>query len=447
MNNDGTEDFYIGGAAGSSGALFLQDSNGKFHKSDQRTFVNDKRFEDLGCLFFDSDNDGDQDLYVVSGGNEFAAGSALYQDRLYLNKGQGSFILAVDKLPQIAVSGQSVIVNDFDADGDLDLFIGGRLLPQQYPFPTSSALLENNDGKFSDVTDRIAPGLIEMGLVTDACFVDHDGDGDNDLWVVGEWMAITVFLNMDGKFQRSEAAPVFPNSTGWWQYIRSADLNNDGFPDLVVGNIGLNNKFHPTVEHPLHVYAGDLDSTGSLDIVLSKEDNGKLVPIRGRECTSQQMPFIEQKYPTYMQFAQADLSSMYGQNLNAALHLQATTFASVVLLNQGNGDFKMISLPNEAQISALMEVEIFDVNKDGNMDILGVGNHYGAEVETVRYDASFGCVLLGNGDGTFETVPVRESGFSVAGNAKSLVRMSGKNGKDLLVVGMNDAAVTAVEIQ
>jgi len=317
VNNDGLEDFFIGGAKNQAGAVYLQQNTGKFKLTNNFVFKTDKKYEDQGALFFDLENDGDLDLYVTSGGYEFEEVSSLYQDRVYLNNGNGKYTRA-NVLPKINTSSKKVIPIDFDKDSDIDLILGGRELPGKYPLAEKSYILENNNGKFIDITEKIAPELSTIGMVNDMIGTDYDQDGDIDFIVVGEWIPITLFENNEGKFQIKDNK-AFEQTEGWWNTIKAIDLDNDGDDDYLVGNLGLNNKFKPTVEKPLHIFSNYFDDNSSYDMVLSKTYKGELVPVRGRQCSSEQTPFINAKIPTYKEFANANMDDIYGkENLKKA---------------------------------------------------------------------------------------------------------------------------------
>lgn len=411
VNADGIEDFFIGGAAGQSGQLYLGSTNG-YQKAAQQPWSADSQQEDMGALFFDADTDGDLDLYVVSGGSEFAAGSAAYQDRLYVNNGQGSFSKNTAAFGKMHDSGQVVKAADIDADGDLDLFVGGRIIPGQYPAAPNSYLLLNENGRFKNITEAQAPELQKAGLVTDAVFVDYDKDNDLDLVVVGEWMPVSIFKNNDGNFKLASAEAYVDKLMGWWWSILAEDFDKDGDIDFVVGNLGKNNKFKASQEKPFVVYANDFDKTGTNDVVLAKYSGDKLLPVRGRECTSEQMPFVATKFPTFDGFAKATLNDIYTpESLSEAIKYEVTTFESIYLKNNGANQFTFSPLPDVAQLAPIRSMIATDVNNDGNLDIIGVGNMYQSEVETVRYDAGIGLCLLGDGNGNFESMSVTKSGF------------------------------------
>ncbi len=428
VNNDGKTDFYIGGSAGNPGALYLQKLEGGFESCSVNPWFIDRKYEDQMSLFFDADNDGDMDLYVVSGSNEFEDKS-LYQDRLYINDGAGNFEYAKSALPTMNSSGLAVAGTDFDKDGDVDLVVGGRVVPSQYPTAPRSFLLENIEGKFHDVTQEKAPELQNIGMITDLIFSDYDGDNDEDLILVGEWLPITVLENSRGQFKLTTENLGLKDTDGWWFSLASGDIDNDGDIDYAVGNIGLNNKYQPTQNSPLHIYYNDFDQNGKGDIVLSKTEGGVDYPIRGRECSAQQVPKLEKDFPSFKSFATASLQHIYADKYLAdALHYEAKEFASCLLINDGTGAFEIRKLPSVAQISPLMGIEFHDINQDGNLDLVAAGNFHGTETETIRYDAGVGICMLGDGKGNFLPKPVNESGIYLDGDVKDLDIIDYKKG-------------------
>ncbi len=438
VNNDGLEDFFVGGAKGQSGELYLQQTNGNFKKSSISAFKKDMHQEDLGVLFFDADTDGDQDLYVVSGGAEYPEGNDYYQDRLYLNNGLGKFIKSNNALPTINVAGQIVISNDVDNDGDLDLFVTGRNIPDEYPYAPKSYLLINEKGTFK-VSDS-SPDLNEIGMITDAVFSDYDNDGDADILAVGEWTKVQLFENNNGSFVKKEF-PDLEKTSGLWFSIAQKDMDGDGDLDYFIGNLGLNSKFKAKEGKPFQIFCDDFDKNGSYDIILTSEYKGNLVPTRGRECTSQQIPNIKQKFKTFESFATADLNSILGEeNLENALHLQADILYSIYLENKGNGNFKIVKLPNQAQIAPILDFQFLDIDNDGIEEIIIVGNLYNTEVETVRYDASYGNILKFNNE-MFENISVQKTGFSVQGDSKNASLITLNNGKKMLLITRNNDAI------
>jgi len=444
VNLDGMDDFYVGGAKGQPGQLYFQELENGFVSSFQDAFVNDGAFEDIGSLFLDVDKDGDLDLYVSSGGGgDVSEESYLLQDRLYLNDGEGKFSRSKNTLPKIMASTASVSANDWDNDGDMDLFVGGRTTPGRYPLPPDSFLLQNENGIFKDVTTQLAPDLRKIGMVTSSCWSDVDGDGRKDLIVVGEWMPLTIFLNTTNGFENVSERFGLLGDIGWWYSIDKGDFDNDGDEDFIIGNLGLNNKFHPSEDKPLHIFSNDFDKNGTLDIVLSKEYKGSLAPVRGKDCSTEQMPFLEKKFPLFSDFASSTLADIYGaQNLNEALHYQATNFASMYVENKGNGSFEMKPLPPEAQISPVKDMVVWDFDQDGNLDLVIGGNMYNTEVETPAYDSGKGLFLKGRGDGTFIPIlKLEESGIFMPENVKALglVIVTGQKRPGVLVANNNSS--------
>lgn len=445
INNDGLEDFFIGGAAGFDGAVYVQKTDKTFSKLVQKGISSDKAQEDTDALFFDADLDGDLDLYVVSGGNELPTGDAYYQDRLYFNNGRGYFTKAPEALPEISASGGVVRAHDFDEDGDLDLFIGGRLVPGQYPRPGRSYLLENEGGKFKDATEVWSEGLQYTGMVTDAIWSDYDGDDIKDLIVLGEWMPITIFKNSNGRLKKLAGDSTLSNSNGWWFSIAEADINNDGRNDYIVGNLGQNYKYKANPGAPFRLYSKDFDNNGKLDIVLGYYENDTLYPLRGKECSTQQLPGLKDLFKDYNSFGLATIEDVYGLSLlNDSELLEVKTFASSILLNNGNG-FELKALPKFAQISAVFGIIYDDYDQDGLMDIVIAGNLYGSEVETPRNDAGQGLFLKGNGKGGFTVVRGYDSGLFIPGDVKKLkaIRLgTGSTAKKGIIAGVNSGWLT-----
>ena len=431
VNGDGLEDFFVGNAAGNPSAMYVQNQNQEFVKM-KGPWEDDFHHEDTGALFFDADNDGDLDLYVVSGGNHIDKTDDYYQDRLYLNTNNG-FKKADNALPKIPTSGLEVAAGDFDNDGDLDLFVGGRLLPGKYPLPAKSYILRNDGGngeeiKFTDLTNELAQELEEAGLVTSALWDDFDDDGKLDLIITGEWMPIRFFKNTGTAFEEVTEKLGFGNYTGWWYDLQKLDVDADGDMDYLAGNLGLNYKYKASTKAPFEIYSNDFDENGTTDIVLSYEKYGTKLPLRGRECSSQQVPAIKQRFETYESFANADLNEIYGKKmLGDALHYKATTFAHHWIENKGDGSFEMHLLPNRTQFSAIKKFEIFYYNGDEYPDLIVGGNHYQSEVETPRNDAGFGLILTGNGTG-YDVVPPNSSGLLIKGDLRNIKTM--RLGKD-----------------
>lgn len=443
VNGDGMDDYYLGGAADLPGQLLIQTKDGSFLPSNEEFLQSEQNHEDIDALFFDADGDSDLDLYVVSGSNEYEAGSTFYLDRLYINDGTGKF--SKGSLPEIQASGGVVKASDFDGDGDLDLFVGGRQNPGRYPEPADSYVLKNVSSEskvgFEDVTNEIAPSLRKIGMVTDALWQDYDMDGDQDLVVVGEWMPITVFANQDGEFTRMD--DLFQNNVGWWNSIATADFDNDGDLDWLVGNLGLNYKYKATTDETFDIYANDYDNNGRLDIVLGYYQEGVQYPVRGKQCSSEQVPDIKKKFKNYDQFASASLSKIYTpEKLEKSLHYQAHTFASVYVENQGNGKFQIHELPIEVQTSSINSFLALDYDQDGNMDVICGGNLFMSEVETPRNDACFGWLLRGNGNGQFAEIPFSESGLYVPYDIRKIAFLTSGKGQKVLFANNNGPVVS-----
>ena len=434
VDHDGLEDFYVGGASGQSGNLFLQKEGGFVRKVVQ-DFETDKTYEDMGAVFFDADGDGDPDLYVVSGGSEFPEGSERYNDRLYTNDGKGNF--ARSELVKTVSSGSCVVPYDVDGDGDLDLFRGGQVTANTYPKDPRSYLLINEEGKFTDKTAEIAPLLARAGMVNSAVWADLDGDKRAELVLTGEWMPIRIFAANDGKLDEVSHEYGMVNTEGWWNCIVADDLDMDGDQDLVIGNLGENYKFKASVEKPLEVYAKDFDGNGTNDVFLARHyQDSRLVPIRGKECSTQQMPVIGQKFPTYLSFAQSDLPAILGKEMETALHYKAHLFSSIMLIND-NGKLNIRTLPVEAQFSTVNGIIVRDFDLDGIKDILLAGNRFDVEVETTPADASPGLFLKGMGHLKFRSLKHYESGFLVPYNVKDIQEIQIGNDRAILV-GINN---------
>lgn len=396
-------------------------------------------------MIFDVNADRNKDLVITSGGYQYDHGDSNNINRLYIGNGQGMFGYVKNALPKDLYNSGKIIGEDIDKDGDTDFLICGKASPKKYPYPGITTILLNEKGFFYDITDKIAPELKSIGMVNDAEFVYVDGDKDKDIVVVGEWMDITIFIRDAGKFTRQSTALNMP---GWWSSVTASDIDADGDMDLLVGNAGMNNKFRPTKEKPLDVYANDFDNNGILDIVLAHTKNDHLLPVRGKECSTGQMPFLAEKFPTYLSFATSDLYQIYSkEKLDSALHYRATEFRNGILYNDGKGNFDFRAFGNEAQVSYINDFVVKDLNGDGRLDILAVGNRFGTEVETTRYDAGCGITLIQNSDGSFTFIPVTESGFFTPGDAKCMTEIKlGKDGKSGIIVGNNNGNVQIFQV-
>lgn len=428
VDGDGNDDMFMGGGYNHSGRLFYGTDSNQFNTKKLTTNEKEKYEEDTGALFFDYDGDGDQDLYIVSGSNEFYDGSEYYQDRLYNNDGKGNFKLDVGALPIIRTSGSCVRAADFDQDGDLDLFVGGRLTPLQYPLPPKSYLLVNTNGKFIDATDQLAPSLRKTGMVTDALWTDYDNDLDTDLIVVGEFMSIQFYENDAGKLTNQSSKTGMTHTSGWWNSINGGDFDNDGDVDYVLGNLGLNSKYKVTAAQPLTIYALDYDKNGSIDPIISFFRNGKEYPVHSRDDLIKQIPQMKKKFPDYTSYAQATLSDVLTkQEQGRAYIVKAFQFASAYLQNNGDGRFELKSLPHKAQVAPVYGILIEDFDDDGNLDVLLAGNNLGTEVGIGRYDASKGILLKGAGNGNFTPVSGIDTGILLNGDIRSAATIKNKD--------------------
>ncbi len=450
VNGDGLEDFFIGGASRHPGALFLQQADGKFNRSS--SLKTETLADDMGILFFDADNDGDDDLYVVTGGSEEIKESTSYLDHLYLNDGKGNFNEAINALPQILQSGSCVIAADYDHDGDLDLFIGGRLIPGQYPLAANSYLLRNDsDGitcKFTDITKEIAPDLLAPGMVTAGLWTDVDNDGWTDLLLVGEFMPVTYFRNKEGKSFSKKESPSLANSSGWWNSLTAGDFDQDGDTDYIAGNLGLNTRYKGSDKEPVCIYTKDYDKNGSIDPVMTYYLQGNKHIVHSRDELISQISVMKLRFNNYKDYATATFEeSFLKSELEGAHVVCAEWFETAYIENKGNGNFAIKPLPVEAQFAPVFGMVTDDFNGDGFLDVLLAGNLYATEVTTGRYDASVGLYLQGNGKGDFKTVSALESGFYADDDAKGMAKLTTASGDTWLLIGNNSGAVKTYTVQ
>jgi len=436
-NNDGREDIYMGGAKNQAGKLLLQQADGSFVSQ----LFPESQHEDMGTLFFDADNDGDQDLYVVSGGSSQATNQQSYQDRIYQNDGSGNY-KNVNGLPSSIISGAVVTAADYDKDGDLDLFVGGRVKPGEYPLAPASSLLQNESSSgtinFKKSEQAIQNTFNELGMVTAALWTDFNNDTWQDLIVVGEFMAIHFFQNTNGELEEVTDKTGLKNTYGWWNSINSGDFDNDGDIDYVLGNLGLNSRIKASAVEPLCIYANDYDKNGRIDPVMCYFIDGKNYVAHSRNDLIDQINSMRGRFRTYADYAEATFEkSFLKEELDAAYVVKSETFANSYLENLGRGKFKLSELPRKAQIAPIYGTLIDDFDEDGNQDILAVGNFYSGEVFSGQYDASIGWFLKGDGKGSFIPTDVSKSGFFVPGDAKSMVKLD-INGKESVVAAVNN---------
>jgi len=422
VNGDGLDDVYIGGAKEQPGRLALQRRDGSFTASDEDVFAPDAISEDVGAVFFDANGDGRPDLYVVSGGSEYSDGAPALQDRLYLNDGRGHLRRAPHALPPESSSGSRVVAADYDGDGAIDLFVGGRVEPWRYGLSPGSLLLRNDGrGRFTNVIADRAPELERVGMVTDGSWRDVDGDGRLDLIVVGEWMPITVFRNEGGGRLRRLGVRGLENSDGWWNRIVAGDFTGDGRVDFIVGNLGENAGLRATAREPTTMVVKDFDENGSFEQILTAVNQGRRYPLSLRDDLLRALPMLAKRLPTYASYAGKSLEDVFTSGeLKDAVVRHARTFATTLVRNEGNGRFTLVPLPQEAQVAPVYGILASDVDRDGHTDLLLGGNFDGFRPEIGRVAASYGLLLRGDGRGRFTPLPATESGFFVPGQSRDI---------------------------
>ncbi len=438
LDGDGWEDLYICGARGQQGALYRQRPEGGFQRM---KLPADPGKEEVDAAFFDADNDGDPDLYIVAGGGE-AIPSSYYQDELWLNDGRGQFTLAPEALPPVDADGACVVPLDFNSDGAMDLFVGSRSVLGSYGLPPRSYLLQNDgSGRFSEVTERVAPALASVGMVTDACRIG--GAETQQLVIVGEWMPVTIYSIGKAGWKKT----TIPFSEGWWNTVQAADLDGDGDEDLLLGNLGLNTDLKASREEPVSLYIKDFDGNQKTDPVLTNYRQGREYPYAWLDELSKPLTFFRKRYNNYREFASDAFREVLPDDmLEGATILRAYTFASAIAFNQGAGNFSLQPLTREAQISPLYDFVVGDLDGDQISDVLAVGNFYENNTSLGRQDASLGHWLKGNGDGSFMVVPPGQSGFVVPGPARA-VRLLMSPGGRLIVLARNNAPVVVYRLQ
>lgn len=450
IDNNGFDEFYVGGSSSNLGMFFMQDTKGNFTQDANRFLQKENPLvEDMGVLFFDADNDKDLDMYVVSGSYELPPGNEICQDRLYINSGRGKFARAENVIPKETANGSCVRAADFDADGDLDLFVGGRVVSGAYPTAPQSFILKNAGGKFTDVTEQVCPMLKNIGMVTDALWSDFDKDEKIDLAVVGEWMPVTFLKNTGKGFVQINKTADISNHTGWWNSLVSGDFDNDGDIDYIAGNLGLNSNYKATPEEPMTILAKDIDQNGSLDAMLfcymkAEDSTMKSFPMHTKDDLAGQLLSIRKKYPTYQSFGTATMNELWTtKDKQDAISMQATDMQTSYIENKGNGQFTIQPLPAEAQVAPVYGMLTEDVDGDGNLNVLLTGNDYGMEPYSGRHDALNGLCLKGDGKGNFSTIPLTQTGFFVKGDAKGLATVHTAKNKDLLIGTQNQDSLLA----
>lgn len=450
LNGDGAEDVFIGGAAGQAGAVFLQSTfqragaAPRFERKPQPALESDKDFEDTASAFLDADDDGDLDLYVVSGGNEQPVNSPFYQDRLYLNDGKAHFARAANALPTETQPGSCVAVFDFDGDGREDLFVGGRAMPGRFPEPAESLILGNEGGVFKNVTASVAPEFQKIGMLTDIQFADLDSDGKQEMLLAGDWMSLEVFsFEQPRQSRRLTKKFGLEGSTGWRRCVTVVDLDEDGDLDIVAGNWGLNSRHRASEAAPLRLFAHDFDHNGSLDPLFCTPWEGAYYPLAQRDLLASQIPSVKKKFARHAPYASARVTDIFSEKeLLIGRCLEARSLETQWFENQ-NGKFLQKELPLEAQIAPVCRILAADFTGDGKKDLLLVGNEYGADAETYRQDASSGCLLAGDGKGGFKFVPNWASGFWAAEETRDVSWVATGAGKNVLVLSSSNSQIRA----
>jgi hypothetical protein len=438
VNGDQLEDIYFGGSGEQPGILMYQDDHGGFIPLKEELFSGDLFYEDVDAEFFDSDGDGDLDLYIVSGGNEYILPNPFMKDRLYINQGNGKLIRSNDLIPAIYHNGSSVAPCDYDQDGDVDLFVGSRSIPRAYGLsPISNLLINDGRGRFSDQTAGLAPELREAGMVTDAVWMDIDQDRDQDLIITGEWMPLTVMINNQGRLKKQSGSSL-DSLKGWWFSLEATDIDQDGDEDLLAGNLGLNSYLKPSRKYPVRLYINDFDGNGQIDQILTYYQDGKEYPFAPADELFKQIPALKSKFTSYDEFAGKTMKELFPERLlNNSIIEEATCFESSIFINLGQGTFKRIPFPVEIQFSTVRDFLIEDFDRDGDPEILIGGNYYPVIPYLGRSDASYGWMLDMQGEADYTVVPPVKSGFQVQGEIRDLEMVHAGNLR-MVVAGVND---------
>lgn len=452
VNGDGLEDIFIGGAIGQTAALFLQTNDNKFIPTANNAWLADSVFEDVNAIFFDADKDGDADLYVVSGGNEYGDGSPEYADRLYINDGKGNFTKNTDALPAMLTSKQAVAAGDFDNDGDLDLFVGGRSIPGSFPMAAPSYLLRNDskarDIKFTEITATFCPALQKPGMVTVAQWIDLNNDKFPELIVAGDWMPVMLFKNNKNQLEDISSGSGLHELNGMWSSVTATDADEDGDIDFVLGNCGYNDQFSKTNKNqPLQLYVNDFDDNGTTDAVMCYYIQGKSYPMASRDELLDQVNLLKKKYVHYKDYADATINDIFSKDkINSAQVLHCDELASGILYNDGSNHFSFKALPLQAQVSKMFGSIQYDFDKDGRKDLLCAGNFYSYRVQLGRSDASLGVLLMQLADKTFTAMDPAVSGLYIGGDVRGITQVKNNAGENVIVIAKNNEAVQVLKV-
>ncbi len=445
LNKDGLEDMLVGGSAGEATRIFMQQKGGALIQKKIPVFDQDKAFADADIAVFDANGDGHPDIYVASGGyHNFKESDSLLQDRLYLNDGKNNFFKS-NNLPDTRGSKSCVRIQDINGDGFPDIFVGGRVVPGRYPeAPKSYILINDGKGNFSDQTNIICPVLSRFGMITDAAWVDLDQDKKNELVIVGEWMPVTVFRQNNGKLINCSNQFFDKSYSGWWNTITVGDFNSDGKPDLVIGNMGLNTQFKASEKEPLEMYYKDFDNNGSVDPLFSFYIQHKSYPYLSRDELVGQLPMLRKRFSTFASYADITMEELFQHDeLKQANHLAADDMSTTFFMSTAAGKFKVANLPKEVQYSPVYTITQMDFNKDGKTDLLLCGNNSHTKIRLGKFDANYGILLGGDGNGNFNYIKQTESGFNVWGDVRSAIQLNqkiylGVNNKNLIAYSLSD---------
>jgi len=445
VNGDRLEDVFVGGEPGTAAAIFIQQKGGTFTATAQPSLDADKMSADADAAFFDANGDGFTDLYVASGGyHNFEPEDALLQDRLYLNDGKGNFTKSTDALPKMLTSKSCVRVADINGDNHPDVFVGSRVIPGNYPeTPQSFLLINDGKGHFTNAIKNIAPQLQNAGMITDAAWIDVNGDNKQDLIAVGEWMPVSVFINANGKLENKTNNYFDKNYSGWWNKLLVHDMNGDGKPDLVIGNLGLNTQCKVSDKEPAEMYYKDFDDNGSIDPILCFYIEGKSYPYVTRDELLDQMSSMRTKYTNYADYADQTITDIFSSDdLKDAGHLTANYLSTSYFEMGANGKFASKPLPIQAQESPVFTITPLDYNNDSIEDLLLCGNINKARLRFGKYDANYGVLLKGDGKGSFEYIPQWQSGFNIWGDVRSVLSIN-----NTLLFGINQAPIKAYQFK
>ena len=445
IDKDGLDDVFVGGGVGESAQIFMQSRNGNFKSTHHKVFDIDKNSTDTDAAFFDANGDGRTDIYITSGGyHKYVPGDSLLQDRVYLNNGKDHFSKSSDALPKNFSSNSCVRVSDINGDGYQDLFVGGRVVPGRYPeIPRSGILINDGNGHFVDQTTALAPEINQLGMVTEAVWIDLNGDGSEDLIVVGEWMPITVFINTSGKLINSTSHYFDKEYTGWWNTINTGDYNGDGITDIIVGNMGLNTQYKVSYDQPAELYYKDYDNNGAIDPIFCFYTQNVSYPYISRDELLYQLPMMRTRFPNYKSYADAGMKDIFTpRESNNQKFFKAICLETVLFTGSQDSQFVKTNLPLQAQFAPIFSITNIDFDGDNDMDLLLCGNINNARLRFGNSDANYGVLLENDGNGNFSYINQQRSGLNLKGDVRSAVVLS-----DHIIFGINQKPVQAYKLQ